>query len=252
MSLRTRALALACATAVAVVALGVPASFAAARSATVRASDSTGAGSDRRTVVATGIARVRGTPDVLRMTIGVSSRGGSVGEALDRNTGAARRVTGVLVDGGVDERDIQTTNFSIGPVFDNGGQAIAGYQVSNLLVVSLRDLATAGRLIDQAVEAGGDDAIVRNVSFDIDDTSDLIASARTDAVKRARTQATQLAEAAGVQLGDVVTITELSSDPGPVDDLSVKAFAGDAASAVPIEPGSRELAVVVSVVFSIR
>ena len=207
---------------------------------------------ERRTIVATGTARVRGTPDVLTMTLGVSSRGRTVGEALDRNTSAAKKVVAVLLDAGIDKRDIQTTNFSIGPVYGNSSDDITGYQVSNLVVVDLRDLDKAGGVIDRAAEAGGDDVIVRNVSFDIDDTSDLIATARADAVKRARNQATQLAEAAGVQLGDVITITESSYDPGPVAYDSGVASESARASSVPIQPGSEELSVSVSVTFSIR
>ena len=123
--------------------------------------------------------------------------------------------------------------------------------MSNLVVAQLRDLDKAGGLLDKAAQAGGDDVVVRNVSFDIDDTSDLVAAARADAVKRARNQAEQLAAAAGVQLGDVLTISESSQDVGPV--LAAPEAAADrAASSVPIQSGSEELTVLVSVVFSIR
>jgi hypothetical protein len=204
-----------------------------------------------RTIVATGTARVRGTPDVLTVMLGVTSRGRTVGEALDRNNAAARRVLEVLLDGGVDKKDLQTTNFSIGPIYGDNANDIQGYQVSDVVVAQLRDLDKAGSLLDDAAQAGGDDVIVRNVSFDIDDTSDLVAAARADAVKRARNQAEQLAAAAGVQLGDVLTISESSPDVGPVL-AAPEAADGRAASSVPIQSGSEELTVQVSVVFSIR
>jgi len=204
-----------------------------------------------RTIVATGTARVRGTPDVLTVMLGVTSRGHTVGEALDRNNAAARKVIEVLLDGGVDKKDIQTTNFSIGPIYGDNASDVQGYQVSNVVVAQLRDLDKAGSLLDKAAQAGGDDVVVRNVSFDIDDTSDLVASARADAVKRARNQAEQLATAAGVQLGDVLTISESSPDVGPVL-AAPEAADARAASSVPIQSGSEELTVQVSVVFSIR
>jgi uncharacterized protein YggE len=206
-----------------------------------------------RTIVATGTARVRGTPDVLTVTLGVNTRGHSVGEALDRNNSAARKVIAVLYDGGVDKKDVQTTNFSINPIYGDNANDIEGYMVSNLVVAQLRELDKAGSILDKAAEAGGNDAVVRGVSFDIDDTSDLIATARADAVKRARNQAEQLAAAAGVQLGDVLTISESSRDYGPV--TTAPSAGSDEAVAqmrVALESGSEELTVQVSVVFSIR
>ncbi len=204
-----------------------------------------------RTIVATGTARVRGTPDVLTVMLGVTTRGHSVGEALDRNNSGARKVIDVLYDGGVDKKDVQTTNFSISPIYGDNGNDIEGYMVSNVVVAQLRDLDKAGSLLDKAAQAGGDDVVVRGVSFDIDNTSDLVAAARADAVKRARNQAEQLAAAAGVQLGDVLTISESSQDVGPV--LAAPQAADErAASSVPIQSGSQELTVQVSVVFSIH
>lgn len=206
---------------------------------------------ERRTVTVTGVARVRGTPDVLTMRLGVTSRGRTVGEALDRNTTAARAVVAALLKGGVDERDIQTSSFSIGPILDDRSDEITGYQVSNLVTVALRDLDRAGQLIDRAVEAGGDDVVMHGVSFTFDDASDLIAQARAQAVKRARSQAEQLATAAGVELAEVLTISESSDDVGPV--LVERTAAPNAAAAPPpIEPGTEEQSVRVTIVYAIR
>jgi uncharacterized protein len=250
-----RSLALGGATALAVAALVVTAAAPAwARAPRQRTGTNTGATSaadQSRTIVATGTSRVRGTPDVLTVQVGATSRGHTVGEALDRNNAAVRKVIGALVDGGVDKKDIQTTNLSVGPIYGDNGNDIEGYQVSNVVVAQLRDLVKAGRLLDDTVQAGGDDVVLRGVSFDIDDTSDLIAAARVDAVKRARNQAEQLAAAAGVQLGDVLTISESSRDVGPMLNAQ-EATASASADRMVIQSGSEELTVQVSVVFSIR
>ena len=241
---------------VAVVAVGtaVPAG---ARTARTDRADRVAAGVDPssettdagRTLVATGTARVRGVPDVLTMTLGVSTRGDTVGDALDRNNEALGKVMDVLRDGDVDEKDIQTSSFSISPYYDDNRE-IDGYQVSNLVTVQLRDLGKAGSLIDKAAGAGGDDVVMQGVSFGFDDTSALVAQARTDAVKRARAQAEQLAEAAGVELVEVRTISESSYDPGPV--AAAPEAASRAADSVAISPGSEELSVQVTLVYAIR
>jgi uncharacterized protein YggE len=223
----------------------------AAAPASAQKSDSTSTADSSRTIIATGTARVRGTPDVLKVTIGVTSRGKTVGEALDRNNAGARKVIQVLLDGGVDKKDLQTTNLSIGPISGDNANDIQGYQVSNAVVAQLRDLDKAGSLLDKAVEAGGDDVVLRGVSFDIDDTSDLVSAARVDAVKRARNQGEQLAAAAGVQLGDVIKISESSQDYGSALAM-LDTTAERAAPSMPIQSGSQELTVQVSVVFSIR
>lgn len=202
-----------------------------------------------RTLVATGTARVRGVPDVLTMTLGVTTRGDTVGAALDRNNDALTKVMKVLDEGDVDAKDVQTSSFSISPVYDDNSD-IDGYQVSNLVVVQLRDLARAGTLIDRAAAAGGDDVVMHGVSFGFDDTSSLVAQARAEAVKRARAQAEQLSEAAGVQLVEVRTITESSIDDGPV--LAAPEAPSRAAGSVAISPGSEELSVQVTVVYTIR
>src|SRR4051812_44093159 len=137
------------------------------------ATDPVSAGTDR-TLTATGTARVRGVPDLLTVTLGVTSRGDTVGAALDRNNDAVAKVRDVLDAGGVAKVDIQTSNLSIGPVYDDHSSAITGYQVSNLVTVRLHDLDRAGSLIDKAAVAGGDDAVVQGVSFGFDDDSALV------------------------------------------------------------------------------
>jgi hypothetical protein len=204
-----------------------------------------------RTLVATGTARVRGVPDVLTMTLGVTTRGATVGEALDRNNASARRVLDVVRDAGVDDEDVQTSNFAIGPVYDDRGDAVTGYQVSNLLTVRIRSLEKAGGIVDAVARAGGDDAVMRGVAFTFDDTSDLVARARAEAVRRARGQAEQLAGAAGVELVAVRTISESSADFGPVLDAPTSSDEA-AASRAPIEPGTDELSVQVRIVYTIR
>ena len=78
-----------------------------------------------------------------------------------------------------------------------------------------------------------------------------MAKARADAVKDALAQGKQLSAAAGVKLGAIRTIDDTGTHLapaavllGPVDDSAADA-------AVPIEPGSQQLSVDVTVVFDI-
>jgi len=200
----------------------------------------------RITVSATG--KVQGTPDVADVTIGVSARAKTASEALDTANDRANKVIGALKDGGVDADDVQTSGLSIQPTYATNGD-ITGYQVDNTVTARLRDLSKAGALLDATARVAGDEVRLQGISFSVDDDSALLATARTRAVKRAHTQAQQLADAAGVSLGSVVSIDEQNvAIPYP---RASTAGAADAASSIPIEPGTQTLTVSVSVVYAI-
>ena len=205
-----------------------------------------------RTITGTGTGRVRGKPDTLTVDIGVDTRGGSAEEALARNNERAARAIEALEQAGVPGDDLQTSQLSISPVFDDDGERIVAYEVSNAVTATLHDLDKAGAVIDSAADAAGDDVRVNGVWFSIEDTNELVATARVDAVQRARTQAEQLATAAGVTLGAVVSIEETSAPAGPPVDVAEAEGGEDrAAPTTPIAPGSQELTVDVVVHFAI-
>jgi hypothetical protein len=205
-----------------------------------------------RTITVTGTGLVRGTPDVLELLVGVKTRASSAVEALDRNSTQTRRVIEVLRDAGVEDDDLQTTNLSISPFYDEEGNNLEGYAVSNQLRAAIRDLDEAGGVIDAATKVAGNEIVVNGVFFSFDDNTELVAKARTDAVKRARLQAEQLAEAAGVELGDLLSLTEDNAPFGPALEFE-RTFgaSGEADAAAPIEPGSEQLSVQVTLIYEI-
>ena len=209
---------------------------------------------DPRVITVNGTGLVSGTPDVLELYLGVDTRAESAGEALEKNSELTVGVLKVLRDAGVDEKDIQTTNLSIYPAYDDDGEVVIAYSVSNRVVAKLRDLNTAGDIIDEATEAAGDDIIVQGLYFSIDDNSKIVEQARTEAVKRAKTQAEQLAAAAGVELGELRSIDESYTPVGPALDAREAAPSTPTTTdggSVPIQPGSEMLSVDVTLVYDI-
>ena len=203
---------------------------------------------DRSSISAQGIGTVTGTPDVVTIGLGVQTKSVSAKAALDDNNKLATAVIAVLKENGVAPADLQTSQLSIDPSADNKGQ-ITGYQVTNMVTAKLRNIATAGALIDAVGKTAGNAVRVQELSSSIDNDSDLRAKARADAVKRAQAQAKQMADAAGVQLGQIHSITETPIDSPMGYDRAVPAASADAS--VPIESGSQELSVVVEVVYEI-
>ena len=208
----------------------------------------------RPSIAARGVGLVKGTPDTLRVVLGVETRSASAKDALASNNDKANALVNTLKDKGVEAKDIQTSQLSINPTYDDKGQRITGYQVNNTVTATLHDIAGAGGLIDAAAGAVGDAVRVQSIGFSIDDDSALKAEARTQAVHLAQLQAEQMAKAAGVKLGKIRYISEVpASSPMPYAER----YLGDAKAAVgsgapaPIEPGQQELSLTVDVVWDI-
>ena len=104
-------------------------------------------------------------PDLAVFTAGVASSGKTAGEALSANATDMNRVIQALKRAGIADKDIQTSNLSLNPVYadmprqpasplEQQVPRIIGYQVSNQVTVKQRNLADFGRTIDTLVTAG--------------------------------------------------------------------------------------------------
>ncbi|MEY2569799.1 MAG: uncharacterized protein QOE63_149 [Acidimicrobiaceae bacterium] len=144
---------------------------------------------------------------------------------------------------------------SLSPRFEyptNGVAHLVGYTADNGFSVKLRDPSTMGATIDALSQVGGDAVQIQGIAYSFDDDTSLLAAARKDAVERAAAQAKQLADAAGVSLGRVRAITE-ASQTGYPDQRSFAGTStgGTGAVAVPVQPGSQQLTLTVTVVYDI-
>jgi hypothetical protein len=158
-------------------------------------------------------------------------------------------VIAVLKDAGIAEKDIQTAQFSIQPVYASQEPRtepkLAGYTVSNQVHVTIREISKVGDVLDRVVAAGATD--VGNVSFLVADASKVLDQAREVAIGDARRKAEVYAKAAGLQLGQAEWITE---DTGNGISAPIMARALVAAP-VPIASGEDTLRVRVTVGFDI-
>jgi uncharacterized protein YggE len=203
-------------------------------------------------VVVSGLGKVSGTPDVLRVQLGVEVRRADVSAALrDANT-VQNRVRNALRGDGVDPKDMQTADVSLYPAYTNKG-APNGYTVNQLLIVKLRDLARAGKSIGDAVEAGGNAARVQGVSFALEDNAALLEKARDAAYGEAKKKADRYAQLSGRSLGRVELISEeIPQDAQPMPYARAALSAGVAQSSdIPLDAGQSQVSVSVTVRWSL-
>jgi uncharacterized protein YggE len=203
-------------------------------------------------IAVSGAGEVYGTPDTLQMRFGVSVLRPSVDDAVGDAAALADGLISSLESSGVAQEDIQTANYSINPEYDYSGdqRRLVGYRVNNTVVAKIRDLDSAGSVIDATVASVGDEIQVSGVSFSIEDDTELIAAARTAAWDDALAKAEQLATLAGIELGEAVMISESFSSPAPLPVYRDFAAADEAAFETPIEAGQQQVAVTLQVRFS--
>jgi hypothetical protein len=200
-----------------------------------------------------GQGQVSGTPDLATVNLGVEASRDTVQAAREDAAAAMETVIQTLKDNGVADLDIKTSYFSINPRYDQNGQNITGFQVSNQLTVKIRDLASVGGIIDQVVLAGGDLTRFQGIYFSIEDVKALEAQARVAAVSDLVDKANQLAALSGVQLGKPYYISENSGfSPLRVAYAESAMFDQAGGAATNIQPGQVDVTVDVQAIFAIQ
>ncbi len=203
-----------------------------------------------------GRAKVAGTPDTLRLDLSVVASATSVSEALAAASRSASVVQKSLLDNNVQKKDLQTSGLNIAPEYDyskSSSPRLKGYQVTESITARIRDLGRAGDVIGKAISAGGNAIRVNGISLDLEDTGALVSSAREKAFADAKAKAEQYARAAGRSLGAVISISEDVTTPSPTPmPYGLNATSAKDMASVPIEPGSQDVSVIVTVLFEMR
>lgn len=219
-------------------------------------SQSTDNGQTERTITVNGTGKVVIDPDIAYVTIGVHTENKDATKAVSDNNTKSTAVKDALIALGVDEKDIQTTNFSIYPQqqYDPQGRPTGeiNYVVDNSIYVTVRDLDKIGEILDAAIQAGANS--IYGIQFDVADRSKALSEARKLAVENAQIQAQELAEAAGVALGPVKTISTFAEQtPVPVYQGGLGGgMAMAEAASVPVSSGQMVLTTNVNMVYEIR
>lgn len=201
---------------------------------------------DTRQVTVVGSGEVQGIPDALTAGVAMEAIAPDVTGAMNQSGERQQAVIDALVDAGIAREDISTTQVSLQPQFGAEGTEIIGYRASNSIDVKIRNLSTASQALALIVSTGGDATRVNSVHYSIEDDSQLIQDARARAFEDAKNRAEQYAQLSGSDLGNVISISESpgSTPPSPMPR-------GEAAMAVPLEPGLQTVGFSVTVIWEL-
>ncbi len=194
-------------------------------------------------------------PDIATFDLGVSVRGTKVTDAQSQAADAMNKVIASLTSDGVDQKDISTRYYTISPVlkYDNMGQqsTITGYEVSNIVKITIRSIEKVGTIIDGVTAVGGDAIRVNSMTFSVDKPEQYYSQARNLAVNDAKAKAQHLASLAGVTLGLPFYISENANFPLMPYDTSIRSLEG-ASPTTPITPGQTDVVLNVQVAYTIQ
>lgn len=190
-------------------------------------------------------------PDQATINLGVQTEAPTAGEALRANATKMTAVIASLKKGGLTDRDIQTSNLSINPQYvyvENQPPRLTGYQVSNQVVITVRDLKNLGPAIDASVNAGANNA--SGISLGLSDPSKAEDAARLDAVKALNAKAELYARATGYRIVRIVSLNEGGGySPPPPMPVVMMAAKREAFDSTPVAGGELRVRIDVSGVF---
>jgi uncharacterized protein len=196
-----------------------------------------------------GTGRVVTTPDVADLRLGVSVTKPTVKEARALAADAMTKVIAALKKLGIADKDLQTTGLSLQPNYTyppNGGTPrLTGYTLSNAVSVTLRDLDKLGDAIDDGLAAGA--TTLDGVWFRVENSAGAEKQAREQAMADAKAKAGTLASAAGVSINGVASISETSAPPPQPMFYEGARLQAVRDAGTPIQVGTNEVVVTVTV-----
>ncbi len=223
--------------------------------------EAAGSTTGERTITVVGIGKASGKPDIAHVTVGIETQAPLLQKAVDDNKSKMTALLDTLKKLGLADKDIRTSNYRVyterttppaAPVATEGGASNTDqmiYHVTNQVDVVVRDVSKLGDVLDQAVAAGANN--IYGVNFSVEDTAKLEADARTNAVADAKARAQSLAQLSGVQLSDVMSVSEVISNPVyPMDYNSAKGMGGGGST--PVQPGELEISTSIQVTYAVK
>lgn len=208
--------------------------------------------SQKRTVSVTGTGQVDLESDQATIILAVQTRNNDVTKAVAENADRMTSVQQALTTAGVSKTDIATTNYAIyqDTSYQNGRTVLGQYVVSNDIQIVVRDIKTAGALIDTAIKAGANS--LSSLTFTAKNRDEAVKQARLLAIKQAEETAALLATSSGATLGKVITIVEENGNAYPRSGILNKAMAAYADTATPVSAGKTTVSITVNATYELQ
>ena len=223
-----------------------------------------------------GTADVFAVPDVATFSFSVTESAKDMATAQDLANTKANTAIATVKALGVDEKDIQTTNYSSYPKYEYrnatcpqpmvsgsvssasvvycppGKQVLTGYEVSETLTVKVRKTADAGIILAKVGTLNVEN--ISGLDFVIDDMDKVSAEARDKAIQNAKDKAKVLSESLGIKLDHIINFYE-NGNIGmgyATETMSVKAMSVSAPVVPDIQTGQNKITSNVTLTYEVK
>ena len=197
-----------------------------------------------------GTAQVLADPDQVTVTANTSVTAGTVGSAQEEMNRIVDLATTKLLELGVQDDDIVTSDYSYYPRYNYETNTLTGYEANHTLAITCRDV----EMLDSVIGALSDSGFsqIYSVSYDVSTRSELYQQALELAIQHAEQKALRMAATAGVTLTGLRSVTENGGynegyAVNGTADMSV--MKSESSSATGIRSGSVSVSASVTVVY---
>lgn len=211
-------------------------------------------GNEPQTLIVTGTGILTTDPDSAKVTFAVVTQGKTADQAQLENNKTMNNVRGAINNLGLSKDKIATSNYSVWPEYNYNKERVSkqpeivGYRVQNELTVTISDLNTVGKLIDEVIKSGANQ--VSNIQFFKSDEANAKNEALALAAKDAKAKAESLADALGVKTVRILNVTESGGYVNPPVYYGAKMAAES--YDLKIEPGQLKIQANVTITYEIK
>jgi len=221
-------------------------------------------GNETKTITVTGNYVLSMDPDKAEIYLGADTQATTALQSQQDNANIIAAVKNALYAMGLAKTDIETTSYSISPVYEYPTPCsssycplqlpkVVAYKTSHQLKIKTTNIDKVGQYIDAAAKAGAND--ISYISFGLSDSKQktLYNQALTEASKNAKDKANAIASGLGVHVVGVISANEGSVYVTPYyRTLSAGAPTADSTQAsTDISAGMIQVSASVSVVYQI-
>lgn len=220
-------------------------------------------------VTVSGEGKVYAKPDIALVSLGVTTEASNVADVTKKNTDKMNAVIEAIKKLGIEDKDIQTTNYSLTPVYDSyyvptliptgAGDsvmrtktALTGYRLDQNVQVKVRDFAKISDVLSQSTANGAN--VVGDLQFTIDNPEQFKQEARAKAIAQAKENAQNLAKESGIKLGKLINVYENYVYPMAYSK-GMGIGGGSATDSAPtptIQPGQQEINITINLTYQVK